>query len=753
MDLWAAEQVIHHLPIDGDLLRLMGRDLPRHLAGQPADFPLQLANAGLPGVAGDDLREGVVGDRQLLGAHAVLAELAGDEILPRDLPLLPLGVPGEFDHFHPIEQRTRNVLDEVGRGDEEDFAQVERHTQVVVHEAVVLGRVEHLEQGARRVSLERDAQLVDFVEQEDRVLGAGLLHSLDDPARHGADVGTAVPADVRFVSRAAQGDADVLPSHRSGDRLGHRGLADAGRAHEEENGTLGPVVRIAGDVRGRHGGRGHRHVGRLAGRHRLGLLLHPLVTPVLGVLRGFLLHPELAHSQELEDPVLDVAESIVILVEDPLRFVQLEVLLAADVPGQLGDVLQEGPDDLRLHRLAADPAQPAELAVDLLARLGRQLEGLETLPQLLEVVPLVALAQLALDGLELLAEKHLPLPLAQFLLDLGLDVLLRVEHPDLTLDVHQHPPEPLLDAQRLQQHLALRRGDVDIACHQIGELAGLVDAGKHLLDHLVGKARLLSQLGRPRARLAVQGHERGILGAQRQHLLGLADDRLEVPLLVAIVNGDTPLLAMEEKLHPVQASLELADTRDRPDGVEHLWGDALDVLSLGYGKDQAIGCGQGRLDRAKGCGAAGPDRCGDARKEHDLAQGQDGQCESFGHFRNYSLTVPVVRGKGCRHEIALCLAPSVPHRAQCRRYLPTTYEYGRVPARGTGRSRPARVSEFRVTHCQFDHRDPASEHPPFSLRLPRGGRAYRLSAMLGSTTDAPSSAFHSIPAPQRWHRA
>ena len=58
---------------------------------------------------------------------------------------------------------------------------------------------------------------------------------------------------------------------------------------------------------------------------------------------------------------------------------------------------------------------------------------------------LVVLAQLLLDRLELLAQEHLALPLAQLLLDLRLDVLLRLEHADLALHVDQHAAEPLLD--------------------------------------------------------------------------------------------------------------------------------------------------------------------------------------------------------------------------------------------------------------------------------------------------------------------
>ena len=139
--------------------------------------------------------------------------------------------------------------------------------------------------------------------------------------------------------------------------------------------------------------------------------------------------------------------------------------------------------DSRLVRL-----EPVQLPIDLLARFRGQVERQDLVAQLLQVVPLVVLAELATDGLELLAEEHLPLPLPQLFLDLRLDVFLRVQHTDLPLDMYQHAPQPLLDAQRLEQDLPLRRGDVDISGDEIGELAGLVDAGQHLLDHFVGEA-------------------------------------------------------------------------------------------------------------------------------------------------------------------------------------------------------------------------------------------------------------------------
>ena len=113
----------------------------------------------------------------VLVAEPRLLELARNQVLLRDLRLLALGVAGELDDFHAVEQRPGNVLDEVRRRDEQHLAQVERNAEVVIGEVVVLRRVEHLEQRARRIALERHAELVDLVEQEDGILRAAPASS------------------------------------------------------------------------------------------------------------------------------------------------------------------------------------------------------------------------------------------------------------------------------------------------------------------------------------------------------------------------------------------------------------------------------------------------------------------------------------------------------------------------------------------------------------------------------------------------
>src|SRR2546423_11271131 len=118
----------------------------------------------------------------------------------------------------------------------------------MIRKIAVLLRVEDLEQRRRWVAAPIGSHLVDLVEHEDRVARAGHFHLLENPARHGADVGPAMSADLGLVVDAAEREADELAPQRPRNRLAEAGLADAGRPHEAQ----GPR---AGAARARPGGR------------------------------------------------------------------------------------------------------------------------------------------------------------------------------------------------------------------------------------------------------------------------------------------------------------------------------------------------------------------------------------------------------------------------------------------------------------------------------------------------------------------
>jgi hypothetical protein len=89
------------------------------------------------------------------------------------------------------------------------------------------------------------------------------------------------------------------------------------------------------------------------------------------------------------------------------------------------------------------------------------------------------------------------------------------------------------------------------------------------------------------------------------------------------VDSNAAPLAVEQQLHARQSALQLADARDRADGVECFRGHALDVLPLGYGEDQTVGTGQRGLNGTQRGRTPSADRRGDTRKKDDLPQRED----------------------------------------------------------------------------------------------------------------------------------
>lgn len=141
------------------------------LAQQPGDGPLQGAHARLAGVLPGQLAQGVLFQDHLVGAESGALQLPGQQVVAGDDDLLVLGVAVEADEFHAVGERLGDGLQHVRGRQEDHVAQVELHLQVVVAEGVVLGGVQDLQEGRRRVAAEVGADLVDLVEEDDGVHG------------------------------------------------------------------------------------------------------------------------------------------------------------------------------------------------------------------------------------------------------------------------------------------------------------------------------------------------------------------------------------------------------------------------------------------------------------------------------------------------------------------------------------------------------------------------------------------------------
>ena len=255
-----------------------------------------------------------------------------------------------------------------------------------------------------------------------------------------ADVGAAVAADLGLVAHAAQRDADELAAERARDRLAERRLADAGRPHQAQDRPL------------------------LAGR-------------------------QLAHRQVLEDALLDLLEVVVVGVEDLARLLEIEAVLGLLRPGQLDQPFEVGALHGVLGRRLRHLLEAVELLarglLDVLGHLGR----LDLLLEGVEVAGVLALAQLVLDRLELLAQHRLALVLRELLAHLRVDLLLDLDELDLALQQHQQAPQALGHVDLDQQRRALLGRQVDGRGDDVAQARRILVLVQHL-------RRLVGDVGR-----------------------------------------------------------------------------------------------------------------------------------------------------------------------------------------------------------------------------------------------------------------
>ncbi len=399
----------------------------------------------------------------------------GIRYLIGDVHLLDFRIARELDDFHTIAQRFGNRVQPIRRGHEEHLRKIERHVEVVIPERVVLLGIENLHQCRRRIAAEIASELIHFVQHEHRIVGLGAAQTLNDLPGQCADIGPAMAADLRFVVHAAQRDADELASERPGDGLAERGFAHARRPDKAEDRTL---------------------------HTRLKLL----------------------HGQVVEDPLLDLFEVVVILVEDRLALDEVDVLGARGLgPRQRGHPFQIGPRHHVLGRGRRHLLQPLQLAVAFLASFRRHARFVQLLAQLLDFgLGIVRLTEFLLNGLHLLAQQILALALADLLLHLLLNFVAQLEHLELFRELADQSLQAPAYVGGFEQFLAQQRGERrQIGRDEVGQPHRLVDIQRNGLQ-------IVGELRRPRhhvpEKFASVALERGQFGiASAHHVLDRFD--------------------------------------------------------------------------------------------------------------------------------------------------------------------------------------------------------------------------------------
>jgi hypothetical protein len=106
---------------------------------------------------------------------------------------------------------------------------------LMVEERGILFGIKHLQERTRRVPINPSSNFVNFIKHNKRVLGSHTLEGLDDLARKRSDIGSSMTLDLRHIGQSAYGEPEELPSECAGDGFTNTRLANARWSNEAKD--------------------------------------------------------------------------------------------------------------------------------------------------------------------------------------------------------------------------------------------------------------------------------------------------------------------------------------------------------------------------------------------------------------------------------------------------------------------------------------------------------------------------------------
>ena len=194
-----------------------------------------------------------------------------------------------------------------------------------------------------------------------------------------------------------------------------------------------------------------------------------------------------------------------------------------------------------------------------------------------------------MDLLQLLPQEHLPLALAQFFLNLGLDIFLSIDPGQLTLDCNEGCPHPSFVGENLQELLFVRSGEFEIEGHQVCEGPGIVHTLDQLIQRFHGHTSPCSQLGSPFPKLAIHSLEGRVFEGGGWLTFKGQKVGLEHGLAILEVGQSlSPTLPLNEKLHSSPDPVGLDDPHHGPDIVQDLGMGIVHIFHLGHCEESPV---------------------------------------------------------------------------------------------------------------------------------------------------------------------
>ena len=245
---------------------------------------------------------------------------------------------------------------------------------------ILLG-IKHFKQRGTGITTEILPHLVDFVEQEKRILDRHLGHVLQNLARHRANIGPAMATNFGFVTHATETHAHEFTPRRCRDRLPQRGLADARWPDETENWRLQFI-------------------------------------------------DSLLHGEVLDDAFLDLFQPPMIAIKDLAGLGEILADARLLAPGQVDQRFDEIAYDRRFGGHRRHQLEFLEFGLDLGHALLTHAGFLGLFLKLLVISALLTLAKFLLDRLDLFVEVVLALALLHLAFDATTNTLLDLKNID-----------------------------------------------------------------------------------------------------------------------------------------------------------------------------------------------------------------------------------------------------------------------------------------------------------------------------------
>ena len=331
------------------------------------------------------------------------------------------------------------------------------------------------------------------------------------------------------------------------------------------------------------------------------------------------------HREELQDPLLDLLDVVVVLVQDRPGAFDVAGVLGQGRPRQAGHPIEIGPDDRGLGGIGMAPLQPLDLFLDLRGRLGRDLLLPDDPPITLELLgELLSFAELLLDRPQLLAQVVLALRTIHLAPGLRRDLLLHRENRDLAREVLVHEPKAFDRVGRLEDPLRFLELELQVRGGEIGEPRGI---GKVRRDHHhLGRDALAERHGLLQVLLHAP-HERLVLGRELFRGLRFLEAR-DFHFQVRLFREDRVDPRARDALHEQAraAVRQLQHPHDRRDGSDRVQvGQPRQLglgVSLGDQHDDPL-LGERRVDGVDRPLPRDGERQDDVRKDDDVLQRQD----------------------------------------------------------------------------------------------------------------------------------